>query len=302
MSHFESLDAHLAHVREAAEAYQQLMDPVVFGDAWRESMEEARVEVTAAFEATRDLTAIDDALVATGRHARALRFLLGPPLSQDQFLLACPDWSKSSEKSGRPLSPEAARSFAEAFEHWKDPGRAAHINDSESRLRAIEATAILIASNSFATRKRMRLAKAQEDAAADVLDQLGFKRLNLGHVDSTGALADGDYARAVQFVTADGSSQEVDLAVGLSGGRVLALECKVSNDRTNSIKRINDILKKAAGWQTQWGRFVITGALLQGVFSEKEPRRLLENRVEIFWSHRLQTFREFLVTESAISS
>lgn len=294
----DRLELHLAHVREAATAYQKLMDPAVFGSAWLEAIRVAREEVEDALDATRDLASIDKALLESGRHARALRFLLGPPLSQDQFLLACPKWSKNSEKTGRPLTEGSARAFAEAFELWKDLDRTAYADDKEARRRAIEATAILIASNSFATQKRMRLAKAQEDAAAAVLDDLGFEKVNLGHVDSTGVILDGQYARATQFVTADGSSQEVDIAVGLSNGRILALECKVSNDRTNSIKRINDILKKASGWQIQWGRFVITGALLQGVFSEKEPRRLLDNRVEIFWSHRLEKFKVFLLKES----
>jgi hypothetical protein len=294
----DCLEEHLAHVDEAAGAYLKLMDPAVYGEAWRDAFDEAQTEVTAALDATSNLTAINTALLESGSHARALRFLLGPPLSQDQFLLACPDWSKASEKTGRPLSPESARAFAEAFELWKDPDRAAQLDDPERRRRAIAATAILIASNSFATRKRMRLAKAQEDAAATVLDKIGFEQISPGLVESAGALKDGQYARATQFVTADGSSQEVDLAVGLSGGRILALECKVSNDRTNSIKRINDVLKKAAGWQTQWGRFVITGALLQGVFSQKEPRRLLDNRVKIFWSHRLDDFRSWICSQS----
>jgi hypothetical protein len=147
-------------------------------------------------------------------------------------------------------------------------------------------------------RPRSATARGGSHAAAAVLDELGFVRVFPGLVESAGSVADGQYGRAIQFVTADESSQEVDLAVGLSGGRILALECKVSNDRTNSIKRINDVLKKAAGWQMQWGRFVITGALLQGVFSEKEPRRLLANQVRIFWSHRLDRFREWIAEES----
>ncbi len=302
MTQKDSLDEHLQYVSEAAEAYIKLMDPAVFGEAWKEAIDEARKEVISALQETNDLSSVKDALLKSGSHTRALRFLLAPPLSQDQFLLACPEWPKSSEKTGRALKLAAAQSFSEAFERWKDPERGKFLEDPKTRDRTIDATAILIANNSFATRKRMRIAKAQEDAAAAVLDNLGFKQINPGLVDSPGAVADGEYARATQFVTADGSSQEVDLAIGLRGGRVLALECKVSNDKTNSIKRVNDVLKKAAGWQTQWGRFVITGALLEGVFSEKEPRRLMDNRVEIFWSHRLDLFRARIVAETEVSS
>ena len=38
--------------------------------------------------------------------------------------------------------------------------------------------------------------------------------------------------------------QEVDIACGLQGTFVLAIECKVTNDETNSVKRINDVLKR----------------------------------------------------------
>ena len=161
MSGTDPVEQHLAFVREAADAYVNLMDPKVLGDAWLEAVAEARSEVTAALDATRDLTAVDDALLETGSHARALRFLLGPPLSQDQFLLACPDWSKSCEISRRPAGPAAARAFAKAFEIWKDPNRAVGLDEPGRRQRAVEATAVLIASTSFATLKRMRLAKAQ---------------------------------------------------------------------------------------------------------------------------------------------
>ena len=46
--------------------------------------------------------------------------------------------------------------------------------------------------------------------------------------------------------------QEVDIACGLGATMVLAMECKVSNDTTNSVKRVNDVLKKATAWREHW--------------------------------------------------
>jgi hypothetical protein len=88
--------------------------------------------------------------------------------------------------------------------------------------------------------------------------------------------------------------QEVDIACGLGKTVVVAMECKVSNDRTNSIKRVNDVLKKAKAWQDQWGAFVQTAALLQGVIASKDVKRLLQAEIHVFWSHRLGDFEKWL--------
>ena len=147
----------------------------------------------------------------------------------------------------------------------------------------------------YRTNRRMRLAGEQEDAVADLLVDLGYRQLPARLIDQPGALAADEFMRATQFETADGSTHEVDVAIGLPKRTILALECKVSNDATNSVKRVNDVLKKASAWKARWGLNVLTGALLQGVFSAKEPRRLLEAEVCIFWSHRIADLREWLV-------
>jgi len=292
------IQRHLAFRAEAEERYRSEMAPDTQTAAWAECLRNARSEVEAVLAATMDLRQIPSALMESGRHARVLRFLTGPPLSQDQFQLACPGWTKGTEKSARPLDEGSAENFGSTFRAWADPTRTEELDDPSVRERAIHSTAILIAHQEFATRKRMRLAVAQEESASSLLEEAGFRKVSVGFVDRPGSLAPREYARACQFATADGSSHEVDLAIGLSGGRILALECKVSNDRTNSVKRVNDVLKKAEAWRTKWGQFVVTGALLEGVFSEKEPRRLLDSGVELFWSHRLECFQDWITRES----
>ena len=88
--------------------------------------------------------------------------------------------------------------------------------------------------------------------------------------------------------------QEVDVACGLERSYVLAMECKVSNDETNSVKRVNDVLKKAAAWKAHWGNFVMTAALLQGVIAPKDVQRLTDAGVYVFWSHDLEEFLAWL--------
>jgi hypothetical protein len=291
------LAEHQEYRREAEERYKFALNPNIETKVWSECLQKAAAEVEEVLAATNNLKQLPEALKRSGRYTRTLRFLTGPPLSQDQFQLACPDWRKSNEKTGRPLSDASAAGFEMTFRAWVDGARTKFLDNPIERAKAVQSTAILIAQQEFATRKRMRLAGVQEEMASTILTDLGFTRISIGFVDQPGSLEERQFARACQFATADGSSHEVDLAIGLSGRRILALECKVSNDKTNSVKRVNDVLKKAAAWRSQWGKFVITGALLEGVLSEKEPRRLLEAEVEVFWSHRPELFREWLESE-----
>jgi hypothetical protein len=288
---------HQKRRAEAAEAYKNLLEPDFEGEAWAQTVTEAERQTLETLEATKDLTQVEAALCVSGAHMLPLRFLMAPPLSQDQFKLACPEWQKGSETSSRPLSAESASAVAAAFSRWRDERRAAPFlcgGTNEEKRAAVSATAHMIAVNRFRTVRRMRLAHEQEQGVVDLLLGLGYRHRRSELVDQPGALGEDEFMHATQFQTADGSTHEVDVAVGLPKRTILALECKVSNDATNSVKRVNDVLKKASAWKRQWGRFVVTGALLQGVFSTKEPRRLLEEDVEVFWSHRLDELEKWL--------
>ena len=295
----EQLVEHHQRRREEAErAYKDLLEPGFERLAWRQAVTDAGRVVEETIQATLDFGEVEGALRESGKHVYVLRFFMGPPLSQDQFRLACPQWPKASEGTGTPLSAAAARATAEAFARWRDEERVAPFlegGSEEERRLAVSATVHMMAVNTYRTVRRMRLANQQEQEVLELLRGLGYRQLKSEMVDQPGALAEDELMHATQFKTADGSTHEVDVAVGLPKRTILALECKVSNDSTNSVKRVNDVLKKATAWKRQWGRTVVTGALLQGVFSHKEPRRLVEEDVEVFWSHRLDELRDWLV-------
>ena len=101
-----------------------------------------------------------------------------------------------------------------------------------------------------------------------------------------------------RFISGPNENQEVDIACGLKNTVVLAVECKVTNDKTNSVKRINDVLKKASAWRTQWGRLITSAAVLQGVIKFADVQRLLDDGVEVFWAHRLDLFSDWLDTNA----
>ena len=95
-------------------------------------------------------------------------------------------------------------------------------------------------------------------------------------------------------VTSSTANKEVDIACGIASNLILAMECKVSNDATNSVKRVSDVIDKVKAWKDSWGDFIQTAALLQGVISYKDVVRLLNLDVGVFWSHDLQPFADWL--------
>lgn len=113
-------------------------------------------------------------------------------------------------------------------------------------------------------------------------------------IDRPGVVPARHFMLKARFATATTNAQEVDIACGLKAGVVAAMECKVTNDATNSVKQINDILKKAAAWKTHYGSFVETAALLQGVIKPSDVQRLTDEGVRVFWSHDLNAFSDWV--------
>jgi hypothetical protein len=244
----------------------------------------------------RDVAA---SLQSNGKHMWVIRHLMAPPMSQDQFKLLCKTWPKSTEKKGGKLSRSNAKAVAKTFSVWRhrqltawlDKGR----QPSARQLRLVLTTvAPLMASQAFSTALRNLVAKEQEAAVTALLDSSGWVKLPSKLVDKRASLPAKHYMHKTRFATNTSRPQEVDVACGLKDTYVLAMECKVTNDETNSVKRINDVLKKATAWKAHWGSFVETAALLQGVISPKDVNRLLDAGVHVFWSHDLKTFKTWV--------
>ena len=276
----------------AKKLYQHSLDPKLLQEAWHEAVDGSLSDLKALLGASENLGDIEAALLESGKYVRALRHLLAPPLSQDQFKLACPEWSKASEKNGTPLPKDKAAAVAAKIGEWLEPRFSSLIAQGDEI--DLLGAAYLMARQEYETVRRIKLARRQESEACTVLEDLGFKKAVAAMVDEPGAVAEREYLLTTRFATADGSSHEVDIAVGLSKRRILALECKVSNDTTNSVKRVNDVMKKSEAWRRQWGKFVTTGALLQGVIKESDIHRMLEQEIVVFWSHDLEKFRDWV--------
>ena len=292
------------HREQAARAKQIYIESLTSEQAskdWRSAHIVARRQIVAALRATNYLRDIPAGLEASGSHLTVLRHFMAPPISQDQFALLCPDYPKRAEASGNSVSFAAATSVASVFHtgrdqmltRWLDGNR----QPTRTQIRNVLRAAIpLLSVQNIATMRRGRMSSEQEAQIVTLLIGRGWGRQAGGLISQLTDVKPQHFLHKARFATKT-RPQEVDIACGLHGTVVLAMECKVTNDETNSVKRINDVLKKATAWQDHWGSFVRTAALLQGVIAFKDVERLLEGKVEVFWSHDLSAFEAWLTNE-----
>lgn len=290
---------HSQACAESRQHYLNSRDPQQGALDWHEALHEARSIVAEALRASDNLCDIAAALTSNGQHMLAFRHLLSPPLSQDQFKLICPAWSKGSEKSGRPANESAARAATETINQWRSRRLTPWIEAKRPPATAeldslLQSAATLIAHQRLATARRNRIAREQEEAVTALLTRMDWQRLPSRLIDQRAQIPARHFMHKTRFASGPNENQEVDVACGLGGTVVLAMECKVTNDETNSVKRVNDILKKAEAWKRHWGNFVQPAAMLQGVLKPDDVQRLLDAGVQVFWSHRLEQFGEWL--------
>ena len=101
----------------------------------------------------------------------------------------------------------------------------------------------------------------------------------------------GEFCRESDF-----GGRKADLIVRLWDGRVLPVECKVSNSSTNSVKRLNnDAAAKAEVWIKEFGTAtVIPAAVLSGVFKIHNLENAQARGLTLFWAHRLDAMIDFI--------
>lgn len=287
---------HVANAERARALYLARQSPSELLAEWHSAVRKARRSVAAALRASAYLTDIESALRKNCAHGVVFRHLMAPPVSQDQFKLLCPQWSKETENKSRPASAIAAQAAQNAILSRLDPGLVSWGKGvpSAKRLRTLlKVAAVLIAQQRVATDRRTRLAIEQEDAVIKLLLEEGWTCLPSKQIDARGEVPPKHFMHKTRFATKS-LPQEVDVACGLKGTYVLAMECKVTNDETNSVKRINDVLKKATAWHDHWGSFVYAAALLEGVVAPKDVQRLTDAKIKVFWSHDLDAFRTWI--------
>lgn len=258
------------------------------GSSYRELFEEKLAELTALFAASADLLEIE--LVAGARqHGDALRYVAGPPVSADdlEVLLTGPYYA---EKTKAEATASLVRSFIDPLRFPWVPAR--RPPTASERRAALRWTAGLWSVQRTRTDRGSRESHEQETRVRALVEEAGYKLQDQPRtVERLDQIEIGRFTKEIVLAVA-----KCDTAVRLRDGRLLAIECKVSNSETNSVKRLlREVGGKAGQWQQVFGEQVVTAAVLRGVF---KPATVLaaqnDHNVAIVWEHSLAPLAVFL--------
>lgn len=252
---------------------------------------ELEPQIQAAFALTDDLRAITaDPLTSEPLLWQVLRYCCAPPISEEDL------WTMVGRKFKR-VTATVADETAAALEPLLDPIRFPWLPSKRKPTRversaALLATTAMYASVMTGTRRRGDVSARQEAAVASILTSTGFVfDESRGDVNVLDALDRGAFSRERKVAGA-----KCDVPVRLRDGRLLAVECKVSNGPKNSWKRLNrEVGGKAERWRGSFGTQVVTAAVLAGVFDVScLVAAQADEGVALFWEHDLGPLVHFI--------
>lgn len=280
---------------------RRLREPV---DQYREEFEKAAARMENLLKNTDNLiatlpgesdVAVD--LLADPDLRAVLRYLAGPPISEDDLktLADAPSLAPSR------LSEDDATvaRIMQVLHASLDIKRFPWMQDQDSpeetdRHAAVVASASLLATQSVQTARRNSDKEYQEGRVKRYLALIGLKQVEPRPIPTVREAPEpGEFCGECQL-----ARRKADIVVALHDGRVMPIECKVSNSALNSVKRLNnDAAAKAAQWLDALGKDqVVPSAVLSGVFKEHNLQDAQNTGLTIFWAHNLKPLGHFIRT------
>ncbi|MHB1447090.1 MAG: XamI family restriction endonuclease [Acidimicrobiales bacterium] len=268
-------------------------------EQYLEAFDVSRDAIDTLLESTVDLTTLLDKAVdvlADGGLLSAVRYLAGPPISEDDLKTLADDASLTPSRLR--ADPAMAQRIIEVILLGVDRQRFPWISENREpteaeRQAAVVATAALLAQRSVMTGRANESKDEQEKAVKDRLVQAGLTEVERRTVHNLSeAPPIGTFCAESLFGT-----RKADIVVRLYDGRVMPTEAKVSNSSTNSVKRLNnDAAVKARQWTQEFGTSnVVPSAVLAGVFKIHNLRSAQDgDNLTIFWAHNLDAMVAFI--------
>ena len=252
---------------------------------------ELRPRVEEVFSATDDLRNLTGQVFIDDPDAwQACRYVCGPPISQEDL------WTLVGGPKFKRVPAGLAEETAEALRVVVDPvrfvwiaeGRPATLHEKDA---ALLATTVLWTAQQLGTNRRGEASTRQEAATGEALRRAGLTfDESRTHIQFLDDMQRGTYSRERRVAGA-----KCDVPVRLPDGRLLALECKVSNGPKNGWKRVNrEVGGKAEVWRQQFGQQMLTGVVLAGVFDLSCLRTAQDAGVALFWEHDLSSLSTFI--------
>lgn len=282
-----------ADLRRAAEFFrrERMEEPL---EAYLEEFDRYRNVFEEFLETTVDLTRLKAAgldVLGAPRLLEAFRYLSGPPISLDDLktVAETTSFAKKPLQDDPDLVERTIELVLTALDRRRFPWVTEEREPTEpERVAAVIASAALVATQRVGTSRRTEGKKAQESRVEDALLHENFKKVATRSIQTIDQAPDkGQFCGESKL-----GSRKADFVVRLWDRRVLAVECKVSNSATNSVKRLNnDAAAKAESWRADFGgRHVVPTAVLSGVYKVHNLLDAQERGLAIFWAHDLQKF------------
>lgn len=259
--------------------------------AYYETWEDVEPKIRAAFKATKNLRELKgEALLADKHLWQVLRYVCAPRISEEDL------WTlvgKKFKTVPQAFAEATAKTFSSLVDMKRFPWVIAGRDPIEAELdAAITATATLQAHEALSTSRRGSASKLQEQQVSEALIAGGWMLdASRKPIVSLDEILRGHFSRERKV-----GGSKCDIPIRLNDGRLLALECKVSNGPKNSWKRLQrEVGGKADTWKQAYGSQVITGAVLAGVFDLKCLADAQNHQnVVLFWQHDLKPLVEFI--------
>jgi XamI-like restriction endonuclease len=217
----------------------------------------------------------------------AVRYLAGPPISADDLRVVA---DATLSPSALAADDQMARRVIETVLLGLDRQRFPWVTEGREptgieKAVAIMSTAALVSARRVMTARANEAKGEQEQKVKDTLQAAGFTEVASREISTLhSAPAAGEFCGESLFGT-----RKADIVIRLWDHRVMALECKVSNSSTNSVKRLNnDAAVKAQVWIVEFGTAqTVSAAMLAGVFKRHNLEQAQERGLTIWWSHDL---------------
>jgi len=223
-----------------------------------------------------------------------LRYLTGPPVSEDDLKVLT---GASLAPARLRKNPDMARRVIETIWGAVDPNRFPWVRGAaepttEETEAAVLATAAMMATRRIMTARANQAKTHQEELVTARLRTEGFEEVRRRRIRTLeDAPQRGTYCGESLL-----GSRKADVVVRLRDGRLMAIECKVSNSSTNSVKRLNnDAAAKASSWISEFGTAAtVPSVVLSGVFKTHNLLQAQDQGLTVFWAHDLDSLATFL--------
>jgi hypothetical protein len=275
--------------------YERTSEPL---EQYLKRFEASKAAIDTILEMTIDLQTIRESaaeILGDADLADVARYLASPPISDDDLRTIAdtkttPSKVRNNLESAQRLMNVILLGLDRERFPWFSEERQA--TEAERNTAAVS-TAAMHAFRWVETWRRNNGRQVQESAVKTFLaKECGFTEVPTKKIPNiTHAPHPGEFCGETLVGT-----RKADIAVRLLDGRLMPIECKVSNSGTNSYKRINnDAAVKATVWTNEFGSVnVVPAAMLSGVFVLNNLEYAQDKGLYLFWAHDMNPLKEFL--------